>query len=122
MANEIKTEFEMYVKDLAETICKEIYLEDLKNICNTYKEQLDECKSLYTVHTDKDKEVLESAERSMEQLYRLQEAINGKMSDIVGTIQNFDSECRTLCSSILHKYKILTVIYRMNLLQLLPVR
>lgn len=96
MANEIKTEFEMYVKDLAETICKEIYLEDLKNICNTYKEQLDECKSLYTVHTDKDKEVLESAERSMEQLYRLQEAINGKMSDIDGTIQNFDSECRTL--------------------------
>lgn len=96
MANEIKTEFEMYVKNLAETICKEIYLEDLKKICNTYKEQLDECKNLYMVHTDKDKEMLESAERSVEQLDKLQGEISSRLSDIDSIMQNFDTGCRTL--------------------------
>ena len=96
MANEIKAEFEMYIKNLAETICKEIYLEDLKKICNTYIEQLDECKTLYTAHTDKDKEVLESADRSIEQLDKLQGEISGKLSDMDSMIQNFDVKCREL--------------------------
>ena len=34
MANEIKTEFEMYIKNLAETICKEIYLAGLILLLN----------------------------------------------------------------------------------------
>lgn len=96
MANEIKTEFEMYVRNLAETICKEIYLEDLKDICNTYKEQLDECKALYTTHTAKDKEVLESADQTVEELNKLQGEISGRLSDIDSIMHNFDAECRTL--------------------------
>lgn len=96
MANELKAEFETYVKNLAETICKEIYLEDLEKICNSYKDQLDECKNLYTAHADKDKELLESTERSMEQLGKLHEQISGKLAEIDDTMQHFDEECRAI--------------------------
>ena len=44
MANEIKKEFETYVKNITESIAKEIYLEDLKELCDVYKNQLASCK------------------------------------------------------------------------------
>lgn len=40
MANDIRMEFEAYIRELTQTISKEIFLEDLKVICDNYGKQL----------------------------------------------------------------------------------
>ncbi len=40
MANDIRMEFEEYIRELTQTISKEIFLEDLKAICDNYGKQL----------------------------------------------------------------------------------
>lgn len=38
MSSDIKNEFEEYVKTLTETICNDIFLEKLEQICHEYED------------------------------------------------------------------------------------
>lgn len=40
MANDMKLEFEEYIRELTQSISKEIFLEDLKTVCEKYENQL----------------------------------------------------------------------------------
>ena len=47
MSSDIKNEFEEYVKTLTETICNDIFLEKLEQICHEYEDGVKPC-LLYT--------------------------------------------------------------------------
>ena len=49
MANDMRLEFEEYVRELTESISKEIFLEDLKGICDKYSKQLMQYEQLVRV-------------------------------------------------------------------------
>ena len=92
MSNEIKTEFETYVKELTETICKEIYLKDLKNVCQTYIDQIEDCKKLYEEHTEKNHELQESVEKQREGLNAIHNEIGEQLSQVNKTIKENQGE------------------------------
>lgn len=89
MANEIKEEFKTYVQNITETICKEIYLEDLKALCNQYTEQLENCKGLYERHIDGDKNLQSDLEKSLKNLSEIRDALGKGLSDIEERMNSF---------------------------------
>lgn len=92
MSNEIKTEFETYVKELAETICKEIYLKDLKSVCQTYIDQIEDCRRLYEEHTEKSHELQESVDKQRDSLNSIHREIGEKLTEVNGTIKENQGE------------------------------
>lgn len=108
MANEIKAEFETYVQQLTETICKEIYLEDLKNLCNTYAEQLEECKTLYVEHTESNKELQNQNAEHLEKLTSIGKVLEENLQSIQDKMLSFENEYER----ILKEYS--TKVYEIN--------
>jgi len=92
MANEIKKEFETYVKNITESIAKEIYLEDLKELCDIYKSQLDACKELYSKHTDLDKEIITKIEKNVDYLNSIEKTVGDKLQNINDQQKKFETE------------------------------
>ncbi|MCI8409358.1 MAG: hypothetical protein HFJ09_08845 [Lachnospiraceae bacterium] len=92
MANEIKAEFETYVQQLAETICKEIYLEDLKALCNTYTEQLEGCKNLYKEHIEGNKELQNQNGENLEKLTSVNKMLEENLQAIQAKMVSFENE------------------------------
>ena len=108
MANEIKNEFETYIEQLVDTISKDIFMEDLQKVCNHYIEQLEECKKLYTEHTDKDKKFIEKAENSVNQITSLQESLKEKLDYVNSSIEQLN----TNCEDVLQEYS--TQVHEIN--------
>lgn len=102
MANEMKTEFENYVRQLAETICKEIYLKDLEEICRKYTDQLEECQNLYTEHTRIEKEALDSSRENLEQIDKIKNDVTESMSDIKYILDRVQKEY----DDAIHQYSV----------------
>lgn len=92
MANEIKAEFETYIQQLTETICKEIYLEDLRTLCNTYTEQLEKCKNLYKEHIDGDKELQNQNSENLEKLSSVNKMLEENLQAIQTKMMSFEEE------------------------------
>ena len=92
MANEIKKEFETYVKNITESIAKEIYLEDLKELCDVYKNQLASCKDLYAKHTDLDKEIITKIEKNVDYLNSIEKTVGDKLQNINDQQKKFEIE------------------------------
>lgn len=108
MANEIKAEFEEYVQQLAETICKEIYLEDLKSLCHTYKAQLEECKNLYSDHIDGNKELQNQNAENIEKIISIRNGLEENLQSIQEKMLSFEEEYE----NILKEYS--TKVYEIN--------
>lgn len=89
MTNEIRTEFETYVKQLAETIAKEIYLEDLKQLCMQYTERLETCENLYKVHTEQDEQMLQQAQEIAGEINGLKTGLSDQLIKINAEIKRF---------------------------------
>ncbi len=96
MANEIKAEFEAYVKQLAETISKEIYLKDLEELCKQYMEQLENCKDLYKTHTEQETQVLEQTQNTIERMDSLKENLSERLGTIDLELKKFQDECEVI--------------------------
>jgi biopolymer transport protein ExbB/TolQ len=96
MANEIKKEFETYVKNITESIAKEIYLEDLKELCDVYKNQLASCKDLYAKHTDLDKEIITKIEKNVDYLNSIEKTVGDKLQNINDQQKKFETEYEEL--------------------------
>lgn len=102
MANEMKVEFENYVQQLAETICKEIYLKDLQELCQNYREQLDDCKALYQEHTQLEREGVAQTRTNLERLDEIKDALDENLGQINDNLQKFEMEH----GAILEKYSL----------------
>lgn len=102
MANEMKVEFENYVQQLAETICKEIYLKDLQELCQNYREQLDDCKALYQEHTRLEREGVAQTRTNLERLDEIKDALDENLGQINDNLQKFETEH----GAILEKYSL----------------
>lgn len=96
MANEIRTEFETYVQQLAETICKEIYLEDLKRVCDTYTEQLEVCRTLYEECTETNRELQQKNGESLEQITSISTMLGEKIQSIEKEMVSFEEKCQSI--------------------------
>lgn len=96
MANEIKAEFEAYVKQLAETISKEIYLKDLEELCKQYMEQLENCESLYKTHTEQETQVLEQTQNTIGRMDSLKESLSERLGTIDSELKKFQDECEVI--------------------------
>lgn len=92
MANEMKQEFEAYVEQLASTIAKEIFLEDLKAVCEEYKKELDSCEKMYLKHSNLDESVLERVEKSGEELQSIRAEVEEKLVAITDHMEHFKSD------------------------------
>lgn len=102
MANEMRVEFENYVQQLAGTICKEIYLKDLQELCQNYREQLDDCKVLYQEHTSLEKDGLVQTKANLERLDEIKGVLDENLGQIHANMQKFETEY----DGILAKYSL----------------
>lgn len=102
MANEMRVEFENYIQQLTETICKEIYLKDLQELCQKYREQLDDCKELYQEHTKLEQDGVAQTKANLERLDEIKVLLDENLGQIHTNLQNFETEY----DAILAKYSL----------------
>lgn len=104
MSNQIKTEFETYVKNLAETISKEIYLEDLREICNAYTDQLEHCKTLMIENTKAQENAVESVISNLQKAEDIRETVEVQAGKINEMLQEYHDAYEKAGNSYLEEF------------------
>lgn len=107
MAKDMKDEFKDYVKELTESISREIFLEDLKNICSqcdvqlsTYKQLMDTTKevneSLQNYTGSSEKKLQELSERVSSQMKAIHAVVSGITEEYKAVLKDFNAETNKL--------------------------
>lgn len=107
MANEIRAQFETYIKNMTETISKEIFLEDLKQLCNVYEGQLEECVKLYKEHTSTNQQLIESNLENIDKIQNVQEEFAEKLNILQKEIEEFQEKNGQILDSYTSKVEAL---------------
>lgn len=119
MAKDMADEFKVYVKELTESISKEIFLEDLKSICSQCDTQLSTYKQLMDTTNEVNVSLQNYAGNSEKKLQELAERVSTQMKAIRGVVSDITEEYGAVLKEFTAETNKLTAEERENFIQIL---